>query len=108
MFRRLLFKNFKLFFLFSQQLRQRFTAYGLMMVIVMFAAGVFGLDTRATLSFQIFAIVLTLLITSMIYSLFFRGRFEVARKLPEYVVTLPARADCVSRARSHADGAGWQ
>ncbi len=51
---------------------------------VMFIAAVFGIDTRSTLSFQIFAIALVLILTAMTYALFYRRRFSVARALPEY------------------------
>jgi len=84
MLRRLLFANFKLVYKFSQWMRQRFTPAGVMILLTMPVAGVFGFDTRSTLSFQIFSITLILLITSISISLFFRGKFAVERKLPDY------------------------
>ncbi len=55
-----------------------------MILGVMFIAAVFGLDTRSTLSFQIFAITLVLILTAMTYALFYRRKFSVRRLLPEY------------------------
>ncbi len=59
-------------------------------------AGVFGFDTRSTLSFQIFSITLILLITAMSFTLFFRGKFSIVRKLPDYgSVGTPLKYSCV-------------
>lgn len=55
-----------------------------MIVLIIPVAGVFGFDTRATLSFQIFSITLVLLITSISLSLFFRGKFSIERRLPDF------------------------
>jgi hypothetical protein len=84
MLRRLLFANFKLVYKLSQWMRQRFTAAGMLILLTMPVAGVFGFDTRSTLSFQIFSITLILLITSISFSLLFRGKFSIDRKLPDY------------------------
>lgn len=56
----------------------------MLFLFIMPVAGVFGFDTRSTLSFQIFSILLMLLITAMCFALFFRGQFSIIRKLPEY------------------------
>ena len=84
MIRKLLFANFKLVYKVSQWMRQRFTAAGMLILLTMPVAGVFGFDTRSTLSFQIFSITLILLITSISFSLLFRGKFSIDRKLPDY------------------------
>jgi uncharacterized protein (DUF58 family) len=84
MLRRLLFANFKLVYKLSQWTRQRFTAAGMMILMTMPVAGVFGFDTRSTLSSQIFSITLILLITSISFSFLFRGKFSIERKLPNY------------------------
>jgi uncharacterized protein (DUF58 family) len=98
MLRKLIFANFKLVYRFSQWLRQRFTSTGMLILLIMPVAGVFGFDTRNTLSFQIFSITLILLITAMFFSLFFRGRFSIIRKLPEYgSVGIPLNYSCIIR-----------
>lgn len=98
MLRKLIFANFKLVYRFSQWLRQRFTSTGMLILLIMPVAGVFGFDTRNTLSFQIFSITLVLLITAMFFSLFFRGRFSIIRKLPVYgSVGIPLNYSCIIR-----------
>lgn len=95
MIRRLLFANFKLVYKLSQWTRQRFTTAGTMILLTMPVAGVFGFDTRSTLSFQIFSITLCVLIISIVTSLFFRGRFSIERKLPDYgTVGIPLNYSC--------------
>ena len=98
MFRRLLFANFKLLYRFSQRVRQRFTSCGMLILMVIPIAGVFGFDTRSTLSFQIFSVTLIFLITSMTYTLFFRGRYSIERSLPDYgTVGAPLYYACTVR-----------
>ena len=98
MLRKLIFANFKLVYRASQWLRQRFTSTGILILSIMPVAGVFGFDTRSTLSFQIFSITLILLFTAMFYSLFFRGKFSIIRKLPEYgSVGIPLNYTCIIR-----------
>ncbi|MEM7027378.1 MAG: DUF58 domain-containing protein [Pseudomonadota bacterium] len=53
-----------------------------MLIVVMLAAAVFGIDTRSTLAFQLFAITSMLLVVSFLMSLFFFGKFAIERKLP--------------------------
>ena len=84
MLRKLLFVNFKLVYRFSQWNRQRFTSTGMLILLITPVAGLFGFDTRNTLSFHIFSIASALLFTAIFFSLFFRGRFSIIRKLPEY------------------------
>jgi len=84
MLKRLLYRNYKLFFLLNQRVKKRFSSHGLMIMAVMFAAGIFGIDTRATLSFQVFSIALITLLLALLYTLFFRGNFTVTRILPDY------------------------
>ncbi len=83
MLRRLLFKNFKLFYRLNQFLKYRFTQHGLMMLIIMITAGIFGIDTRSTLSFQLFSIAFLLLCTAFILSLLQRKQYEIKRILPD-------------------------
>ncbi len=82
--RRLLYGNLKLVYKTSQWMRHRFTSNGILILLIMPIAGVFGFDTRSTLSFQIFSITLLLLITAICYSFFFRGRYLIKRELPDY------------------------
>ena len=95
MLRRFLFANFRLVYKLSQWTRHRFTSAGTMILLTMPIAGVFGFDTRSTLSFQLFSITLCLLIIAIISSLFFRGKFSIERTLPEYgTVGIPLNYSC--------------
>jgi len=96
MFRRFLFANFKLVYKLGQLMRHRFTAAGLLILLTMPVAGVFGFDTRSTLSFQIFSITLILLVTSICFSILFRGKYSIERKLPDYgTVGTPLQYSCI-------------
>lgn len=96
MLRRLLFANFKRVYRLSQWMRLRFTSSGILILFIMPVAGVFGFDTRATLSFQIFSVTLILLLTAMLFALLFRGQFSIVRKLPDYgTVGTPLYYSCI-------------
>lgn len=84
MFRRILFNNFWLVYQFSQRLRKYFTTPGLIILSAIIFAGIFGIDTRKTLSFQIFSLLLALLFFSILLGFYFRGKFSIKRILPEY------------------------
>ena len=84
MLKRLLYRNYRLFFLFTQKVRNRFTANGLMIMTVMCAAGIFGIDTRATLSFQVFSITLIMIAVALLLTLVFRPGLSIKRSLPDY------------------------
>ncbi len=84
MFRRLLFKNFKLVYRLSQWARYRFTPTGALLASAMLASGIFGVDIRRSLAFQIFTITASLLFIAFLYSLSFRGQFRIRRVLPQF------------------------
>ncbi|OGT32851.1 MAG: hypothetical protein A2W28_11560 [Gammaproteobacteria bacterium RBG_16_51_14] len=82
--RKLLFRNFRLIYRISHWMRHRFTEPGLLIVSIMILAGIFGIDTRRTLAFQIFALLAMLLLLAFISNITFRGRFRVQRILPDF------------------------
>ena len=84
MIRKLLFHNFIIIYRISQWLRQHFTNTGALLLSGLVAAAVFGLDTRQTLSYQIFALLLSIFMLAMFSVLVFRAKFRVIRNLPEY------------------------
>ncbi|MFC1592042.1 DUF58 domain-containing protein, partial [Thermodesulfobacteriota bacterium] len=86
MIRRLLYRNFRATFAVRRWLLQRFTPGGLMVLVCVLTAGLFGLDTNRTMAYQMFAFLLCLIVVSMAWSMFFRGRFTVRRKLPPYAM----------------------
>lgn len=102
MLRRFLFANFKLVYKLSQWMRHRFTSAGIMILLIIPVAGVFGFDTRTTLSFQIFSITLVLLLTSILFSVFFHGKFSIERKLPDYgTVNTPLYYSCTVKNKNN-------
>jgi len=82
--RRLLFKNFKFIYKISHWLSYRFTPVGVLIVSCMIASGIFGVDIRQSMAYQIFSITASLLLISFIYTFFFRGQFAVTRVLPQF------------------------
>ncbi len=83
-FRRLLFQNLRLVYFLSDRLRHRFTPGGLLIFSGLIAAGVFGLDTRQTLAYQVFSLLAALLLLSFLGIFTFRGKFRVQRLLPRF------------------------
>jgi hypothetical protein len=82
--RRLLFRNFKFIYNTSQWLSYRFTPAGVLIASCMLASGIFGVDIRQSMAYQIFTITASLLLISFIYTFSFRGKFTVTRELPEF------------------------
>jgi uncharacterized protein (DUF58 family) len=69
---------------FSQWTRRRFTPAGLAVVYLLMGATVFGVDTRRTVAYQLFALAVALLAIASLGSVRFRPRLEFERRLPEY------------------------
>jgi uncharacterized protein (DUF58 family) len=84
MLRRALFQNFRLVHDLGRWARLRLTSAGMLAAGGVIAAGVFSIDTRQTLAFQIFALCAALLLLSFIGSLFRRAGPRITRLLPEY------------------------
>jgi len=84
MFKRFLYKSYCFFNSYSHWRRRRFTAAGLVVMTTVGASAVLGLDTKQNVIYQIFTFLLPLLLVSMVWSLFFRARFTVDRKLPKF------------------------
>lgn len=84
MIRRLLFRNFNTVFIFDRWIRQRFTKAGMLVLGGMIAAGVFGIDTRQTLAYQLFALLFVLLSFGILSSWFFRIRLTAQRHKPRF------------------------
>jgi len=83
--KRLLFHNFRLIFALDHWIRRRFTPAGLLALGGLVAAGVFGIDTRQTLAYQLFALLFTLLCVAFLSNLFFHVRLTAQRLLPKCV-----------------------
>lgn len=62
----------------------RFTRAGLLVWIALFVTAAIGLDTRATVVYRGFAIIVALLVVSVIWSLFFRVHLTITRNMPKF------------------------
>lgn len=83
--RRLLFHNFRLVFALDRWIRRRFTLAGRLVLGGLIAAGIFGIDTRKTLAYQLFSVLLALLVIAFVSSRFSRLRLQAQRELPRFV-----------------------
>src|SRR2546428_12385366 len=107
--KRLLYRWFHSFSAFQYRLDRRFTRAGSLALSVLGAAVVIGLDTNRTVGYQIFTLVLALVIISMASSLVFRGRFSAPRGLPRLAaagVALSHRLTIAHRTSPRPDGPG--
>ena len=82
--KRLLYRWFRSFSGFQYRLDRRCTRAGSLALGVLGAAIVIGLDTNRTVGYQVFTLVLALVILSAASSLVFRGRFAARRILPRF------------------------
>jgi len=84
MIQQLLFRNFRFVYKSSRLLRSKFTTNGLLVLMAAIMAGVFGFDTWQTLSFQIFSLLISILLFSLLCSFYFYNRFTIRRYLPDF------------------------
>lgn len=84
MIRRLLYLNFRILYRLSQWLRQRFTPAGLALFSAMVASAIFGVNTRQTLAYQVFAFLAAVLLVSVLANLVYRPTLRVRRILPRF------------------------
>jgi len=71
-------------FRFDSWFKQRFTTAGMLLVGLLVLAGVFGVNTRANLAYQLVALAMGLLGVAMLSVLWFRPAISVRRRLPRY------------------------
>jgi uncharacterized protein (DUF58 family) len=81
---RLLYRLFRLSDAVGRSLAKRLTPLGSTVLGTWVAAGLIGLDTNQSLSYQIFAFLAALLGVATIASQFFRFRFVATRSLPRF------------------------
>ncbi|MDH3412697.1 MAG: DUF58 domain-containing protein [Gammaproteobacteria bacterium] len=105
-FRRFLFHGFHVVYRADQWVKRRFTHAGMFLLGALILSGVFGINTRATHSYQLLMLVIALLFIGALSALFFRARFELVRRLPRfatvgqalsYTVSLKSRSSHVQR-----------
>lgn len=84
MFKKPLFRIFCFVYRISQWLRHRLTPAGSLILGGLVASGIFGIDTRQSLAFQIFAVCAALMLLAALSTLTFRAQFRLHRFLPQY------------------------
>lgn len=84
MIKRLLFYNFRFVYRLDNWLRQHFTSAGMLILGALVASAIFGIDTRQTLAYQLFALTASLLLLAMLSAWTFRFRGEAQRQLPQF------------------------
>ena len=105
--KRLLYRWFRSFSGFQYRLDRRCTRAGSLALGVLGAAIVIGLDTNRTVGYQVFTLVLALVILSAASSLVFRGRFAARRILPRFAsvgVPVTYRVGIVNHTSRPQDG----
>ncbi len=95
-FRRFLYHNFHLVYRTDQWLKRRFTHAGMLMLGALVISGVFGINTRATHSYQLLMLVVAVLMVGALSALFFRARLKVVRRLPRFATAEQALTYTVS------------
>jgi uncharacterized protein (DUF58 family) len=81
---RILYRFYRLISWTRYSLRRRFTVAGWMVLAFFLVALLMGMDTENTVAYQAFPALLFLLIVSIAFSGFFKGRFSATRILPRF------------------------
>lgn len=84
MFKRLLNRIHWPVFRLDSWFKQRFTTGGMLFFGLLVLAGVFGVNTRANLAYQLATLAMGFLLVAMLSALFFRPGIQVRRRLPRY------------------------
>ena len=111
--KRLLYRWFSSFAAFQYRLDRRCTRAGSLALGVLGAAIVIGLDTNRTVGYQVFTLVLALVVLSVGSSLVFRGRFAARRRTMStssiethaVKVSIGWRSACAERIATSSSGA---
>ena len=70
--------------LLDRWMRIRFTPLGRMLLAGLIAVGLFALNPRATLAYQLAALLLAVVVGAMLWAPLFRARVRALRRLPRY------------------------
>lgn len=84
MFGRLLLKQYQRVYRFDRNMRRRYTSTGHLFMMLLVASGVYGVDTKASLTYQLFVFLAVVLFAAWILNRFNRCRFSMVRQLPSY------------------------
>lgn len=84
MLRRWMLYNFSLAYRLDRWVRDRFTVEGRVLLGALLGAGVWGVNTRATLAYQLFAMIVSLGGVALAAAFAFRTGFRASRRMPRY------------------------
>ena len=87
MIRRLLVANFHGVYRLDRWLRRRFTPAGATLLVVALSAAVFGINMRATLAYQLFAVATAALLFALAATARFRPAVRLRRRLPRHATS---------------------
>ncbi len=78
--------SYRLFDGISSWRKQRFTPAGLLVLAILAISAGLGVNPRQSTIYQVFAFTLPLLVVALVFSLFFRVRITVKRRLPKFAL----------------------
>ncbi|HEY9297037.1 MAG TPA: DUF58 domain-containing protein, partial [Phormidium sp.] len=81
---RFIYRIFYFTYALEQSRRRRLTTQGLIVLLCLIISATLGLDTTQNLTYQIFTLLLSILIISIVTSRFFVFRFSAIRILPRF------------------------
>ncbi len=84
MIKKILYLSFSFVYVTKNWIIRRFTTAGLLIIGGLLVSAVVGLDTNQTVAYQAFTFLSAIIIVSMAWSMVFRGRFKVHRRLPRF------------------------
>lgn len=76
--------SYKLFDGVSSWRKKHFTSAGLLLLGVLAVSAGLGVNPRSSTTYQVFTLALALLLVAFLFSLFFRIRITITRKLPKF------------------------
>ena len=84
MFQRFLLRQYHKVYRYDNWMRRHFSFNGHLVILIMIAAMVFGVDTKHSTTYQLFVFLLILLLLAIINSFFNRLKVSIKRQLPRY------------------------
>ncbi len=84
MINRFLYRSYRFFYAWQLWRERRFSRAGWVLFCLVGVLGLFSLETNRAMVYQAFAFLLPVMGFAVLFSLFFRSRFEVRRELPRY------------------------
>jgi uncharacterized protein (DUF58 family) len=79
-----LLRQYRHIYRFDHWIKRHFTLTGHIVITFMIAGAVFGIDTRQSTTYQVFVLLLVLLVFSLLGSVFNRLNITLTRQLPRY------------------------